>query len=49
MGYVQIAQAHPHFFKMPKIVFEFVYGVPDLLQLKLESFGIEVIGDVVSI
>lgn len=33
---------------MPKIIFEFVHGVPDLLQHKLESFGIEVVGDMVS-
>uniref|UniRef100_A0A0R3RGX4 DUF1308 domain-containing protein n=1 Tax=Elaeophora elaphi TaxID=1147741 RepID=A0A0R3RGX4_9BILA len=47
--YIEIARAHPHFFKMPKIIFEFVHGVPDLLRHKLESFGIEVFGDVVNI
>uniref|UniRef100_A0A1I8EIV2 DUF1308 domain-containing protein n=1 Tax=Wuchereria bancrofti TaxID=6293 RepID=A0A1I8EIV2_WUCBA len=47
--YIEMAQIHPYFFKMPKIIFEFVHGIPDLLQHKLESFGIEVIGDMVDI
>ncbi|CAG9535358.1 unnamed protein product [Cercopithifilaria johnstoni] len=47
--YIEIARTHLHFFKVPKIIFEFVHGVPDLLQHKLESFGIEVIGDMMNI
>ncbi|KAM3718315.1 UPF0415 protein [Dirofilaria immitis] len=47
--YIEMAQNHLHFFKMPRIIFEFVNGVPDLLQHKLESFGIEVVGDTVNI
>uniref|UniRef100_A0A0R3QKR9 WD repeat domain-containing protein 83 n=1 Tax=Brugia timori TaxID=42155 RepID=A0A0R3QKR9_9BILA len=47
--YIEMAQIHPYFFKIPKIIFEFVRGVPDLLQHKLESFGIEVIGDTMDI
>ncbi|VDP23241.1 unnamed protein product, partial [Onchocerca flexuosa] len=47
--YIEMAQIHLHFFKMPKIIFEFMHGVPDLLQHKLESFGIEVVGDTVDI
>ncbi|EFO21331.1 expressed sequence [Loa loa] len=48
-NYIEMAQTHLHFFKVPKIIFEFVHGVPDLLQHKLESFGIEVVGDMVNI
>uniref|UniRef100_A0A915PV94 DUF1308 domain-containing protein n=1 Tax=Setaria digitata TaxID=48799 RepID=A0A915PV94_9BILA len=47
--YIQMARLYPHFFEVPKIIFEFVYGVPDLLQRKLESLGIEVIGTKVNI
>lgn len=43
-----MSRIHLHFFKVPKIIFEFVHGVPDLLQNKLESLGIEVVGDMVS-
>ncbi|VDK77517.1 unnamed protein product [Litomosoides sigmodontis] len=47
--YIEMSRTHLYFFKMPKIIFEFVHGVPDLLQHKLESVGIEVVGDMVDI
>ncbi|VDM97456.1 unnamed protein product [Thelazia callipaeda] len=42
LDYVEMARNHPYFFKVPKIIFEFVNGVPDLLRRKLVSFGINV-------
>ncbi|KAF8360602.1 hypothetical protein PRIPAC_87525, partial [Pristionchus pacificus] len=43
--YVEHSHLFPHNFNPPKIVFHFTNGVPDLVAIKLERMGINVVGE----
>ncbi len=46
--YLLVAQSHPHLFRKPKVIFEFLAGVPDRLAEDLRLQGVEVKGEIVS-